>query len=556
MQDQLKEQLEPKTIRDQKIMTYERTVIHQTDSFEIVSVVWNSNSISKNHSHGYSQCMVHVESGVFENTTDLGFTTEKKIYEAGQVFNTPLGAKHEMRCLSAYGKTLHVYTPKIVENVEPNTFKVSVSNELKSDLLLSKATDIESVKKILDQIVKQSITTDSPYFMNQLFSGVLPQMLMAEEVIAKTKTTLATREASPALSVIESEVIDSLGQIIGWPKGQRDGVSVPGGSAANFMALHCARQKMFPEIKKTGLTGQKFKIFVSCEAHYSFKKACMALGFGTESLISVDADIHGRMCSKSLEKNIIEQKNNGGIPLIICATAGTTVLGTFDPILELSEICKKYSLWLHVDAAWGGPALFSKKLSQQILGIEKANSVTFDAHKLFGASLTCSFFLTQHPNILLEANDVSGADYLFHENSETNNYEIDRGKLSWQCGRKADALSFWTIWKSAGTDGLGQFVDRLLDVRDETLNWIQTQPRLQLVADPVYLNLCLRVVPPANKDIKDWSRAVREILKEKNQAMVNYSTNEQGHFLRLILAHPFLQFKDVKQILEWALDAE
>jgi glutamate/tyrosine decarboxylase-like PLP-dependent enzyme len=528
-------------------LSYKRTTLYQSEFFEVVSIEWTDRSFSPLHTHGWSECSVLIEEGVFEDSMELGFKKEIRILEVGQGFNTPVGAHHEFRCLSPKGKTLHVYTPKISDRSLADHFNSDFSEFLKKDLSLTEPTRLDSLQKILSAVRDQSISTRSPYFMNQLFSGTSPQMLLAEELIAQTKTTLATFEASPILSTIEAEVIEALGEKIGWPSGSRDGVSVPGGSAANFMALHCARQKKFPEFKKTGMSGQKFKVFVSEDAHYSFQKAVVALGFGSDSLVSVPVDQAGRMKVSELTRLL---RKSDAVPLLVCATAGTTVRGAFDPIEELAAFCEQKDIWLHVDAAWGGPALFSKKMGSSMLGIDLADSVTFDAHKLFGASLTSSFILTRHSGLLLEANDVSGGDYLFHSDSKV----FDRGKASWQCGRKADALSFWTIWKSAGTEGLGQFVDDLISVRNETLDWISKESRLELVSMPEYLNVCVRVKSPAGESAKDWSQKVREELKTKNLAMVNYSTDGNGTFLRLILAHPHLEFKHVRQILEWALE--
>lgn len=528
---------------------YMRNVLYQTDSFEVISINWVEGSTSPQHNHGWSQCMVLVEEGLFENALDLGVKREIQVFEKGQVLNTPIASKHSLRCVSATGKTLHVYVPKIHALTDAGKFSVRSMSNLKKDLHLSEPTRIDRLREIMTSIRDHSVSTESPYFMNQLFSGILPQMLMAEELVSQSKTTLATYEASPAFSTIEAEVIEALCQIIGWPASKREGVSVPGGSAANFMAIHCARQKFLPQIKKNGMSGEKLIVYVSSEAHYSMKKACVVLGLGTDSLVSVPVDERGRMKPSELAELVADHRMQGFTPLLVVATAGTTVLGAFDPIDELALICHQNQLWLHVDGAWGGPALFSKRLRKHVRGIELADSMTFDGHKLFGASLTSSFFLTKHSGLLLEANDVSGGDYLFHSDDPT----LDRGKLSWQCGRKAEAMSFWTIWKSLGSEGLGQFVDQLIEIREKALVWIKTQSRLELVANPEYLNLCLRVVPPSGPNDKNWSKKVREVLKEKNLAMVNYSTNEQGTFLRLILAHPFLEFNHVRQILEWAL---
>lgn len=531
--------------------SYQRNVLFQNDFFEIVSIEWNDKSVSPLHNHGWSQCLVLIEEGTFENRLDLGMKRETQILEAGQVLSTPVGAKHEMACKSKRGKTLHVYTPKIRELKDAGHFRTPAIEGLKSLLKLSKATDASALRQILSDFKEQSVNTQSPYFMNQLFSGILPQMLMAEEFIAQTKTTLATFEASPVLSAMESEVVESLGAKIGWSAGSRHGVSVPGGSAANFMAIHCARQRFLPKVKTEGNGGFDFKIFASNAAHYSLKKACAVLGLGTNAVVHIKTDRADRMIVEDLCEAIAITKAKSEIPLLVCATAGTTVYGAFDPIHAVAKVCKEEDVWLHVDGAWGGPALFSKKLGRLVEGLASADSMTFDAHKLFGANLTSSFFLTQHADILLQANDVSGGDYLFHSDDPA----LDRGKLSWQCGRKADAASFWTIWKSLGTEGLGDFVDHLVGLRDEILPWIKSQERLQLVADPEYLNVCVRVHPRGRKDA-DWSKTVRERLKEQDLAFVNYSANKDGSFLRLILAHPYLTFAHVRQILEWALEVE
>lgn len=532
---------------------YKRTVLFESEAFEVVSIEWAKGSFSPEHNHGWSQCSVLVQDGVFENTLNMGGKLEIQLAETGQVITTPVGARHGIRCLSNGGKTLHVYSPKIESVNVAGHFSIESEAFDKVNLKLSQPTRIDELKKVIDQIRSTSISTHSPYFMNQLFSGVIPQMLMAENVISQTRTTLATLEASPVFSKIEEEVVNQLGSLIGWSEEKQDGVNVPGGSAANFMAIHCARQKKFPEYKKTGVVNNQLRIYVSDQAHYSFKKGAAALGIGTNNVVAVESHSDGRMRVDRLNQQLEQDKNNGVTPLIVIATAGTTVLGAFDSIGEIADVCKSHSVWLHVDGAWGGPVLFSENTRELVKGIERSDSVTFDAHKLFGASLTCSFFLTQHKGLLREANDVSGGDYLFHPTESG----IDRGKLSWQCGRGADAFSFWTIWKSYGTQGLGDLVDRLFQICQQTRDWVEDQPRLELVAEPKYLNLCVRIRPPVDQtqeDLKNWSKKVREYLVKNNQAMVNYSENLEGTFLRLIFAHPNLEFKNVEQILRWALE--
>jgi glutamate/tyrosine decarboxylase-like PLP-dependent enzyme len=525
-----------------------RKILFQNSVFEIVQIEWSAGSFSADHDHGFSQCMVLVQEGQFENTLILGSKREVQIFGPGQVIETPIGASHEVRNLKGPGQTLHIYSPPLKPEASENIFSAKKALDLSPQLNLGQAQLWPEVKSLLTQSVQSSISTQSPFFMNQLFSGLSPQGLEAEKVISQTRTTMATFEASPVFTQMELEIVQELGRVIGWPQKSRSGVGVPGGSAANFMAVHLARHKNFPNTKTQGAPSQKLKVFVSAEAHYSLKKACAVLGLGTDNLVSVKTNSKGQINPESLQHEIEACLSQGAFPLMVCATAGTTVLGAFDPLEEISILCEKYKIWLHVDAAWGAPALFSEKIRSLVNGIEKADSVTFDAHKFFGASLTCSFFLTRHPDILLQANDITGADYLFHDH-----HAPDLGKLSWQCGRRADSVSFWALWKNLGTQGLGESVDRLLKVRDEVLTWVLDQPRLQLVASAEYLNVCLRVKAPADQDGKSWAQKVRQHLISENQAMVNFAQDSEGDFLRLILVHQNLNFETVQKILVRAL---
>jgi len=537
----------------QRNIGYQRTVLQGNDSFEIVACEWKKGSVSPQHNHGWSHCLILIQEGCFENRAEFGLKGELSIYEPGQVIETPLGVEHEIRCVSETGKTLHVYTPKITKLYEEGNFNPRSLSEIKEslDLNLGDApTRWTEVARQLGKIRDASIATHSPLFMNQLFSGIFPETLAAETIAAQSKTTLATFEASPAFTAIELEVVDKLCALAGWEEDHRDGIAVPGGSAANIMALHCARHRKVPEFRELGSRGEKFRVFCSQAAHYSWKKACLVTGIGTKSLSEIAIDAQGRMELKALRESLEASLASGEIPLLVCATAGTTVAGAFDPIEGIASLCEEFGVWLHVDGAWGGPALFSPKLQNQIQGMEKADSLTFDAHKLFGASITSSYFLTRHRGLLLAANDVHDGGYIFHTTEVTE----DRGRLSWQCGRGPDAFSFWTLWKSLGQEGLGKFVDRQLSLRDECVEWIKDTPRLELVGSPEYLNVCVRVSPPPGKPSDpDWSRKIRERLKANSTCLVNFSRDEHGTFLRLILANPKLELSHVQHILRHAL---
>lgn len=533
---------------------YTRHVLFETEHFEIVKCEWDQNSVSALHSHGSSQCSVLVEEGVFENKTVMGFKTEIETLKAGEVFTTPIGAEHEIRCVSGKGKTLHVYSPKIKKEIsnEEIHFKLDSKNNNHLDLSLGESMTWSQVQKLLNQIESASVTTKSPYFMNQLFSGIHPQTLAAESVMNRTRTTLATTEASPVFSKIEAEVVKMLAKKVGWNPQVSQGLTVAGGSAANMMAIHCARQRLHPETKMLGNQNQNYRIYVSDQAHYSFLKSANALGLGTNAIVAIPSDENGRMITRKLRHQIGNDLQMKFQPLMIAATAGTTVSGAFDPINDLAGIAQDFKIWLHIDAAWGAPAYFSKLKSDLVRGSEKADSLTFDAHKFFGSQLTSTLFITPHQSILFEANDVKGGEYLFHESED-----LDRGRISWQCGRGPDVLSFWTLWKNLGDQGLQKSIDEKFELVQKTIQLIQSTARLKLISNPEFLNICFQVLPHegSHQDPKTWSVKVREKLIANQQVMVNYSHNENdGYFIRMIFAHPQIQFSHVQMIIKQILE--
>lgn len=153
----------------------------------------------------------------------------------------------------------------------------------------------------------------------------------------------------------------------------------------------------YPNLKQSGLSQmQRLVVFTSEDAHYSVKKLAAFLGIGYDNVYLVKVDSYGKMVVSDLEAQIAQAIKEGAAPLMVSATAGTTVIGAFDPLREIAEVCKKYGLWFHVDAAWGGGALVSESYRGLLDGIQLADSVTWNPHKLLAAPQQCSTLLLRH----------------------------------------------------------------------------------------------------------------------------------------------------------------
>lgn len=190
-----------------------------------------------------------------------------------------------------------------------------------------------------------------PYFFNQLSSGLDIVSMAGEWLTATANTNMFTYEIAPVFILMETVVLTKMREIIGWSTG--DSILAPGGSISNLYAFLAARHRMFPNYKEHGakcLPGE-LVMFTSDQAHYSVKSCAAVSGLGTDHCIVIPSDEGGRMIASELEKAIVERKAQGQIPFFVSATAGTTVIGSFDPIQDIADICERHGLWFHIDVS-------------------------------------------------------------------------------------------------------------------------------------------------------------------------------------------------------------
>ena len=261
--------------------------------------------------------------------------------------------------------------------------------------------DTDSLQSILETTLELSVRTHHPYFFNQLYSAADPMAIAADWAAVAANTNVHTYEVAPVFTVVEQKVLDKLANSVGGRFSEgHEGLFVPGGSLANTYAMHLARHRAIPDVNATGLVGApQLVAFTSAQSHYSYKKASMLIGLGSDNLVAVDCDETGAMLPGALAEAVKQARADGNVPFFVGATAGTTVTGAFDPFDAIADLCEEEGLYMHVDGAWGAAVLLSADPSRRALmsGAERADSLTWNAHKLMGAPLQCSAFLTSNP---------------------------------------------------------------------------------------------------------------------------------------------------------------
>ena len=250
------------------------------------------------------------------------------------------------------------------------------------------------------------------------------------------------------------------------------------------MALVMARDKHDLSIRTNGVM-KRLIIYTSKESHYSNAKNASFSGVGRGNVRYIESDDNGCMIPSKLETQIKTDIQDGGTPIYVNATAGTTVLGAFDSVDEIADVCEKYNLWLHVDGAYCGAVIFSQKYSSLLKGMKRSDSFSFNAHKMLGTPLTCSILLVKDKKNLNDSfsND---AEYLY----QTDGDDFNLGKTSFQCGRRNDALKFWTLWKSVGSKGLEEIIDHQFDLADVARTYVRNNSDYTLYSFDNSISIC------------------------------------------------------------------
>ena len=403
---------------------------------------------------------------------------------------------------------------------------------------------------LLEQYLHHSVRTDHPQFLNQLYGGFNGIGWLGDAVAALASSSMATFEISPVATLMELELIDRMNGLIGYENG--DGLFCTGGSNANMLAMLCARNAAFPWIRDSGFaSGERPTAFISDQAHYSFVKAAGQLGIGIDNVVKVATDGEGGMLPAELDREVARCRAGGGDPFFVGATSGTTVLGAFDPLEDIAAVCRRHGLWFHVDGAWGGPALFSRRHRNLLAGCRLADSFTWDAHKLMGTTLICSAILTREKGVLHQAcalNSAADTEYLFHQDEDSG---FNLGEQSLQCGRRIDALKFWLMWKHLGDDGWEAWVDRLFELAAYAAEKVEQSPNLEMLAPPQGLNICFRRRPPAGIDADSYNLQIRELLRKSGRSMVNYSKARGRLAIRLVISNQNTSEADLDRFFDY-----
>ena len=322
---------------------------------------------------------------------------------------------------------------------------------------------------------------------------------IADLLASTLNANLTAWRSAPAAVEIERLTIDWIKQILGVNVGAA-GLFVSGGSMANLAALAAARRAKAPAdltSKGAQCLHQAMRVYISEETHHSVAKAATLLGLGRDNVRTVGVDERFKIRIGDLVAKITEDLAAGHLPFCVVANAGTVVTGAFDPLAQVSQVARRFNLWMHVDASYGGFAALAPSARDLFDAMPEADSVALDPHKWLYLPVDCGCVLYRDPQAA-RATFAHEAEY-----TRVLEQEPDEAFAFWDYGpelsRRFRALKVWMMLKGVGLRALGEAIEKDLACARYLERLVRASEDFEMLA-PVELSIfCFRYVPPRLK---------------------------------------------------------
>lgn len=311
--------------------------------------------------------------------------------------------------------------------------------------------------QVIDLLRRYSTHVTHPRYFGLFNPSVSTASIVADALVALYNPQLAAWSHSPAANEIERLTLRYFSRAIGFDPETSSANFTTGGLEANLSALVIALTHRFPSYRHTGVAGlgSKPTVYISSESHHSLVKICRIVGLGDDALREVSTNDRFAMDPAALRAQIEADRGTGRYPFLVVGTAGSTGGGIVDPLADLADTAREFNLWFHIDAAWGGAALLVPRLRPGLQGIERADSVTWDAHKWLSVPMGAGMFFCRHADAARDAFDIS-TSYMPAASGED---VLDPYRTTLQWSRRAIGLKLFMSLAELGGSGLREQVD-------------------------------------------------------------------------------------------------
>lgn len=407
----------------------------------------------------------------------------------------------------------------------------------------------QDLQIIIDEFIEHSNHLHHPGYIGHQCTSPLPLASLSHFTAGLLNNGSAVYEMGPANTAMEKAVISHISSIIGFDKNS-DGFLTHGGSAGNLTALLAARQaKTSYNIWSEGVKQDSLPAFiVSEQSHYSVSRNLKIMGLGDAATVSIEADDKFRIRTDLLPDTLAKASRKGLNVIGVVANACSTATGSYDDLMAIGDFCESNNLWLHVDGAHGMGAIMSDKYRHLVKGIERADSVIIDFHKMFlipGLN-TCVLFRDGERSYETFAQKAS---YLFDKTHEKDWY--NGAKRTLECTKSSLGLHVYSMFRYYGDQFFGQYIDKMYDLASEFYESISGSDDFECIVKPESNIVCFRYLKgDSTTDTNLINRRIREKLLEGGNFYIVQAELNDKVWLRTTIINPLTTIRDLHSLMD------
>lgn len=418
------------------------------------------------------------------------------------------------------------------ENIEMLSIAPSVApgdvTKLTTSAPPQSAESMDAIIADLDRVVLPGLLHwGHPGFVAYFGSTSNGPALLGEIASAALNVSAMTWRTSPSATELETVVLDWIRQMVGL-SGEFTGVVYDTASTGVLHAMAAAREAKGGDIRRRGMSGRsdlpRYRLYSSDQAHSSLEKAAILLGLGEENVVRIECDDAFRMDADKLRLAIEADVAQGFAPLAVVATVGTTSTASIDPVEAIAAICSEHDLWLHIDAAYGGPMAILPEGRFIFDGVERADSVVINPHKWLFVPLDFSTLYIRRPELLKQVFSLTREYLKLDASSGAINY-MDYG---YQLGRRFRALKAWMTFRAFGRSGIESRIRENCRLAGYFSHLVENHPAFEMAA-PLSMAVVAFRYRPEGVDGETADRRNEQIVNAVNETGRHYITHTNLH---------------------------
>jgi len=405
-----------------------------------------------------------------------------------------------------------------------------------------------SIEAICREILAGSVRISDPKYMGHQICHPAPVAMLAGLITDCVNNGTGIYEMGMAGTAMERHIVTCIARRFGLPA-SADGFLTSGGTLANLTALLAARSIQTAGQRAPDVTAPQLAVITSEQAHYCVDRAIRVMGWGDAGLIRIPTDAQFRMRTDLLESHYHAAVAEGIHVVAVVGSACTTSTGSFDDLTAIGEFCRKHDLWFHVDGAHGGAVAFSEMQRHRLAGIEHADSVTLDFHKMLMTPVTTSALVFRQGEHGFRT-FAAEADYLFQRQDDMEHDWYNLAKRTFECSKTMMATKVYSILATHGESLLGDNVDRLYALTANFVSLIESRPELELATPPQCNIVCFRLRPRDGQDSCTLNAQVRDRLTRAGNYYVVQTKLRDEVWLRTTITNPFTSARELNGVLD------